>query len=107
MSFGLFYMAYIPLCLSFGAELTFPLQPALVNGTFPLAGSASAFIFSTIGGFITHKRRRDDLLGEEELLSIEKQRACWVIFIVSVSMFVAFLISLFIDEDLRRLRYGK
>ena len=107
MSFGLFYMAYIPLCLSFGAELTFPLQPALVNGTFTLAGSASAFIFSTLGGFITHERRRDDLLGEEELLSIEKQRACWVIFIVSVSMFVAFLISLFIDEDLRRLRYGK
>ena len=39
---GFVATGYIPLALSYGAELTFPLQPALVNGTLTLLGSASA-----------------------------------------------------------------
>ena len=61
-------MGFIPLCLAFGAELTFPLKPALVQGTFTLAGSAGAFIFSAVGGLITHARKSDELLDEAELL---------------------------------------
>ena len=68
MLFGFCYMGFIPLCLAFGAELTFPLKPALVQGTFTLAGSAGAFIFSAVGGLITHARKSDELLDEAELL---------------------------------------
>lgn len=35
---GFTSVAYIPLSLGFSAELTFPLQPALVNGSMILAG---------------------------------------------------------------------
>ena len=62
MLYGFCYMGFIPLCLSYGAELTFPLQPALVNGTITLAGSASGFVFSLVGAFITLKGSDDDLL---------------------------------------------
>ena len=35
---GFTSVSYIPLTLSFAAELTFPLQPALVNGALTLGG---------------------------------------------------------------------
>lgn len=41
---GFTSVAYIPLSLGFSAELTFPLQPALVNGAMILAGQASAAV---------------------------------------------------------------
>lgn len=52
---GFFATSYIPLCLSYGAELTFPLQPALVNGTLTLLGSASACILSVLGAFMNNE----------------------------------------------------
>ena len=106
MLFGFCYMGFIPLCLAFGAELTFPLKPALVQGTFTLAGSGSAFIYSAIGGLIFHSRKSDELLDETELLHTQRVRACTVFFLTSASCLVAFLISIFIEEDLRRLKYG-
>ena len=35
---GFSSVSYIPLCFSFAAEVTFPLQPALINGAMLLAG---------------------------------------------------------------------
>ena len=51
--FGLAFLGYFPLCLSFGAELTFPLQPALVNGTLLLICSGTAIFFSSLGAYMT------------------------------------------------------
>ena len=66
--FGLAFLGYFPLCLSFGAELTFPLQPALVNGTLLLICSGTAIFFSSLGAYMTSEQEGDDSLGEEELL---------------------------------------
>ncbi len=41
---GFSSVALIPLSMGFAAELTFPLQPALVNGGMMLAAQLSAFI---------------------------------------------------------------
>lgn len=49
---GFTSVAYIPLSLGFSAELTFPLQPALVNGSMILAGQASAAIQSVLFAFV-------------------------------------------------------
>ena len=49
---GFVATGYIPLTLAYGAEITFPLQPALVTGTLTLLGSASAFLQSLIGAFM-------------------------------------------------------
>ena len=65
---GFVATGYIPLCLSYGTELTFPLQPALVVGTLTLLGSASSFILSLLGAFMNHEGKNDNLLTEEELI---------------------------------------
>ena len=48
---GFASVSYIPLSLGFAAELTFPLQPALVNGGMLLTGQISAFIQSLLYAF--------------------------------------------------------
>ena len=48
---GFSSVSYIPLSLGYAAELTFPLQPALVNGGMLLAGQASAFVQSLLYAF--------------------------------------------------------
>lgn len=45
---GFCAVSYIPISLGLASELTFPLQPALVNGTMILLGQASAFIQSIV-----------------------------------------------------------
>ena len=54
--FGFVFIGYFPMCLSFGAELTSPLQPALVNGTQILFCASSAVCFSSLGAFLTRER---------------------------------------------------
>jgi len=65
---GFFCTAYIPLCLSYGAELTFPLSPALVNGTLTLMGSVAAFLLSLLGAFMNHEGKEDHLLNDDDLI---------------------------------------
>merc|ERR1712110_1316032 len=71
---GFFCTGYAPLCFSYGAELTFPLQPALVNGMLAMACSASSFLLSILGSFLNKEREGDDKLGPEELLDARKFR---------------------------------
>ena len=65
---GFFATGFIPLSLSYGAELTFPLPPALVNGTLTLIGSASAFILSMVGAYMNTEGKNDHLMDPEELV---------------------------------------
>ena len=104
---GFFCTAYIPLCLSFAAELTFPLEPALVNGTLTLTGSAAAFILSLVGAFMNHEGKDDDLLSEKELIEVRLLRTCAVLFILCGSSFISFILSFFVKEDLKRYRYSE
>ena len=103
---GLFCTAYVPLCISYGAELTFPLSPALVVGTLTLMGSAASFLLSLLGAFIIHEGKEDDLLSEDDLIQVRRWRSKSVISILGVASFIAFILSFFIEEDLKRHRYA-
>ena len=102
---GFVSTGFIPLSLSFGAELTFPLQPALVNGTLTLLGSAAAFLLTLVGSFLNHEGNNDHLLAPEELEEAKKQRSLMVLSMLAIGSGTAFILSLFIKEDLKRLRY--
>lgn len=107
---GFSSVSYIPLSFSFAAELTFPLQPALVNGAMLLAGQASAFVQSLLYAFslnVMTTERDGTPVPEDELLIRQQDRVWWTIFIMIMVTAVALLMSIFIKEDLRRLSYGK
>ena len=104
---GFFCTAYIPLCICFGAELTFPLQPALVNGTLGMIASGSGFLLSGVGALLNHEGKYDDQFEPDELIMKRRQRACTVMFMLAITAALAFLIALFIDEDLKRIRYAE
>lgn len=93
---------YIPLCLSYAAELTFPMEPALVNGAVMLVGSGASFILSLLGAFLNHTGRHDDEYEDDELLRIRQWRSKSVIGILFVAALVAFVLAIIIKEDLRR-----
>ena len=65
---GFFSTGYYPLCISYGSEITFPIQPALVNGMFTLSDGISAFLFSLLGGFLIKERPDDEDLTSDKLL---------------------------------------
>ena len=64
---GIIEYGYIPLCFSYGAELTFPLEPTLVTGTMTLLSYVFAFGFSILGAFMIKEGKDDKLLPEDEL----------------------------------------
>ena len=102
---GFVSTGYIPLALSYGAELTFPLQPALVNGTLTLLGSAAAFILTLAGTYMNTDGKVDHLMDPQELAEVKKQRSLTVLSMLAVGSGLAFLLTFAIKEDLRRLRY--
>ena len=104
---GFFATGFIPLSLSFGAELTFPLQPALVNGTLTLLGSMSGFVFSMIGAYMNTEGKDDHLLSDDELVYVKQLRSKTVLGVLATASMISFVLSLVIKEDLRRLRYSE
>ena len=103
---GFNWMAFLPLIILFGAELTFPLQPALVSSTLMLIGFPPAFLFSLLGAYITRERKSDELLSDAELHQEKIFRSCTVISMVTITSLIAFGISFFIKEDLKRTKYA-
>ena len=57
---GFCAIGFVPLCLSYGAELTFPLQPPLINGTMTLIGSVAAFCLASLGAFLVKEGKDDE-----------------------------------------------
>ena len=55
---------------------------------------------------MTSEREGDEALGEDELLETRRFRSCFVISLVAVACTLAFILSFFIEEDLRRIKYG-
>lgn len=107
---GFSSVSYIPLSMSFAAELTFPMQPALINGAMLLAGQASAFIQSLLYAFSMDVKTTDKdgvPVPDDILLHRQQDRVWWTIFIMIGVTVVSLLLAVFIKEDLRRLRYGQ
>jgi len=104
---GIVEYSYLPLCFSYGAELTFPLEPTLVTGTITMLSFIVAFGFSMLGAFIMKEGKDDEKLPEDELDQIKKMRSIFVFFLSTVTRIIATIINCFIKEDLRRLRFCK
>ena len=104
---GFALVSYIPLCISYGSELTFPLQPALVNATLIMLGSTSSFILAIMGAYMLAEGENDSLLDPKDLLIVRQSRSKSFLSITIVTSIVAFVLSFVIKEDLKRLNYGK
>ena len=67
---GLSCVSFFPTALSYGAELTFPLAPALVNACMNFLGQITAFILGGASSIITDVDADEDLL---DPVSIERR----------------------------------
>ena len=54
---------------------------------------------------MNHEGNNDHLLDPEELAEVKKQRSLMVLSMLAIGSGVAFILSCFIKEDLKRLRY--
>ena len=98
---------FYPLCISYGGELTFPLQPSFVNGMFTLSEGAGAILFSMIGALIVKEHEGDEDLDPDELIQAQRFRAKFVLGLLTITATISLIFGIFIKEDLRRLAYSK
>ena len=72
---GTIEYSYIPLCISYAAELTFPLEPTLVTGTMTMSTYMISFGFSILGAFMIKEGKDDEHLPVDELNQIKRMRS--------------------------------
>ena len=96
-----------PVSFSYGVELTFPMQPALINGIMVIAASFIAFILQTSVTLMTEERDSDVWLTDEEGERAKQRRAIFAMILFSSLLAVSLVCACFIKEDLKRVRYSK
>ena len=96
-----------PIAFSYGVELTFPMQPALINGIMVIAASTVAFILQTTVSLLTEERDSDVWLTDDELDLAKRKRALFAMILFSSFFLVSTFCAYFIKEDLKRVRYSK
>ena len=107
---GFSSVSLIPLSIGFAAELTFPTQPALVNGGMMLTAQLSAFIQSIIFAFVIDVpvTTSDGVeIPYDDWLRKTQDHCWWSFFGYGFISTICLVIVLFIKEDLRRLNFGK
>ena len=102
---GFFCTGYIPVCFTYASEITFPLQPALVNGMMSILGYLTSWLMSMLGTFLINDHESDEELPPDELNHLRRWRTIQVVSMMTLSAILAFILSFFIDEDLRRINY--
>ena len=106
---GFSAVSFIPVTLGFGAELTFPLQPALVNGSLMLAGQLLAFFQCLFFAFLMDVNPigpdGEEIPADEHLLMVQ-DKVWWTVAAMCMVTSVAFFFAMFIKEDLKRLNYS-
>jgi len=83
---GLFALPVTPVCFAYSVELTFPAPESMSNGMMILPSKITGSLFSLIGGY---------------LASFDPLYAAGL---YSFNLLISFIISLYIKEELRRLR---
>lgn len=102
---GISSVSFFPTCLSYGAELTFPLQPALVNASMNFLGQITAFIMMGTATLITDVDASNiDLISKS--IEERKQSSYIVIAIMAALCLVNLLLSCCVKQELRRLNYA-
>ena len=106
ITLGISSVSFFPTSLSYGAELTFPLQPALVNSCMNFLGQVSAFILMWFSAYMTEVKEVDDITAEG-YNEQRKKNSFIVIVIFSICCFITSILACFIKEDLRRINFKK
>ena len=103
---GFSMAAVIPSGLGLGIELTFPMQPALVNGMMFLItninGAIQGFIYSGIMDF--NPLNYDT---SEEVLAERQRRAKMSVYPKMFFLISSIILMFFVKEDLKRVRYAQ
>ena len=76
---GIFLLPIIPIGLNFSQELTYPIEPSVINGLLMMSAFTCAFFFGLIGSFIS-------IAG-----------SVWVTFFLGAFCSVSAIVSIFID----------
>lgn len=84
---GIFLLPIIPIGLNFSQELTFPIEPSVINGLLMMSAYTCAFLFGLIGSLIS------------------TAGSVWVTFFLGAFCSVSAIVSIFIDQELKILDY--
>jgi hypothetical protein len=96
----------IPLVMQFSVEVTFPLIASTSNGICLLLGHAGSFVFSVIATELT-KQDWTLKIAEDTRVQSEQFESKQVMKMLIFMSAVAFCLAFFVDEDLRRTRFGE
>ena len=99
-------VSVMPASLGLSIELTFPMQPALVNGVmqmfFQIQACIQAISYSAIVDVDPNDYETEALLTEAR-----RYRIGYVLIPIFLVLVVSFVCMLFVKEDLKRLQYKK
>ena len=97
-------VSFFPTGLGYGAELTFPLAPALVNACMNFLGQLSALLLGGASTFITDVDAEEDLL-DPESIARRQSHAITAMGLLGVCCLAAMGLSICVRQELRRLNY--
>jgi hypothetical protein len=90
LSLGIVIVPIIPVGINFSGELAFPVEPTVVTGTLMMTGQIAGFFLA---------------VGAGPLLTAEQKHLTIAMFAVCAT--IAAIMSLIIEEDLRRINFSK
>ena len=103
--FGFSSVSFFPIGMSYAAELTFPLRPALVNACMNFFGQVCCFFTIGLSALVTDV----DATNFDSVNNIDERKKNSIIVCIIFGSFssVTLLLSCFIKEDLRRVNFKK
>lgn len=101
---GASLFSIFPISLNFVAELTFPVEPALMSGILIAILQLTASVISVLLCLMCDVDP-NNYDSEEDETAERQARSKNLIYIGNAIILVAFVCALFIKEDLKRLRY--
>ena len=104
---GIATISFFPTCLSYGAELTFPLQPALVNAFMNFLGQMCTFVITIAASMITDVDGAETEEISHETRLVRQANTMSVVYLFGICCFLTFILSFFVKEDLRRVNYNQ
>ena len=104
--YAIFSTSTIPVWFAFGAELTFPLQPALVTSSMLILGNTFAALLIVAISFLLDVDT-ENVQKEQEALEMQQARVRWTVLLMTGFNAISLVLIMFVKEDLRRLKFEK
>jgi hypothetical protein len=99
---------FMPQCFNLAAELTFPMNPAIISGGLLISLYIMTFIFGAAFNFILQLNDETYVNYTAEEINIFEQRRSYIVLstMIICSSIAAIIIS-YIPEDLKRTKYAQ